>query len=229
MNAAKVPRLVGWTLYVVAFPFLVMIVGIGGGFAVGAMLLAIPIAVVTMPGWLPAYIYIKEIWGRRDQPLQMNVDDERIIDHLVEAYRARLLRLSKTRPEVVLQALEQDRAGPPAAVTNILATGVFVCSLCGGAAGVAQIVRRPMGKRLERWSTSFPVEDDVLGAAIQTLRRGDACGLHALNQHFAPFYCPTCNATFCKRHWLIWHDFDDNLRDCVRGTCPNGHTGILED
>lgn len=50
----------------------------------------------------------------------------------------------------------------------------------------------------------------------------DAAALYALDFELAPFYCPDCRASYCDTHWRR------ELRDGIRGTCPEGHHRLLE-
>jgi hypothetical protein len=58
----------------------------------------------------------------------------------------------------------------------------------------------------------------------------DAAALHALDPELAPFYCPDCRHTYCGDHWRREDVFEDDFfHDSIRGTCPEGHTRMLED
>jgi hypothetical protein len=57
----------------------------------------------------------------------------------------------------------------------------------------------------------------------------DAAALYALDFELAPFYCADCRHTYCGEHWRREDVFDGDLHDGIRGTCPEGHTRLLED
>ncbi len=42
-------------------------------------------------------------------------------------------------------------------------------------------------------------------------------------------YCPKCDAVYCQDHWLLRETFDDGFYDCTYGTCPAGHTRMVDD
>lgn len=42
-------------------------------------------------------------------------------------------------------------------------------------------------------------------------------------------YCPECDAIYCATHYHTRVEFDDGFYDCTNGTCPHGHTRILDD
>lgn len=64
------------------------------------------------------------------------------------------------------------------------------------------------------------------------LAAGDARDIFELDAEYAPFYCPTCGASYCAGHWDRWDVFDDEIpdwHDSIRGRCPRGHERMLED
>lgn len=67
---------------------------------------------------------------------------------------------------------------------------------------------------------------DRVAVALGT---GDAAELFALNREYAPFWCPTCRASYCSSHYRSWPVFDDGFFDCMRGVCPKGHERRLAD
>jgi hypothetical protein len=68
-----------------------------------------------------------------------------------------------------------------------------------------------------------------LDRAISALRSGDPAELHAIDREYAPFWCPTCRASYCREHYVSWTLFDDGFFDCIRGVCPTGHERMLMD
>jgi len=57
-----------------------------------------------------------------------------------------------------------------------------------------------------------------------------AAALYALDPELAPFYCHECDHTYCGDHWCRRDVFEDDFfHDSIRGTCPEGHTRMLED
>lgn len=66
----------------------------------------------------------------------------------------------------------------------------------------------------------------------RALRQQNIGNIYKLNGLWAPFYCPTCQATYCNQHWLKEVQFDDDFAgwyDCTYGTCPAGHRRIVDD
>jgi hypothetical protein len=57
----------------------------------------------------------------------------------------------------------------------------------------------------------------------------DAAALYALDFELAPFYCADCRHTYCGDHWQREDVFDGDFHEGIRGTCPEGHTRLLED
>ncbi len=107
----------------------------------------------------------------------------------------------------------------------------FTCSLCRRVAGTAWLERDGKAARESfmgrLWLAIGPGQHRVLHGA---LRAGDAAALFALDLELAPFWCPTCEASYCGEHWVRWSAFDDDGRhDSIRGRCPRGHERMLED
>ena len=67
------------------------------------------------------------------------------------------------------------------------------------------------------------------------MEEADACrALYALDALWAPWYCPECDATYCRQHWVIQLTFEDDegfpgWYDCAHGTCPRGHRRLIDD
>lgn len=115
------------------------------------------------------------------------------------------------------------------------AAAEYTCTLCGAVAGRVEVVPSPTspGKRLVHsvfyamWQEASP--NATYSHAVEALRGGDPRALWALNAEWAPFYCPECNACYCRVHWLEQLEFDEGFYDCTHGTCPEGHTRMLDD
>lgn len=67
------------------------------------------------------------------------------------------------------------------------------------------------------------------GAVVDALRRADPDLLHTLHPEFAPFWCPTCAASYCDEHWDRYDVEDEGFHDETRGICPRGHERMLLD
>ena len=62
------------------------------------------------------------------------------------------------------------------------------------------------------------------------LRAGSVEALMAVNPEYVHFWCPKCSATYCKEHWYpIDPTMDEGFYDATYGTCPIGHTVMLDD
>ena len=68
-----------------------------------------------------------------------------------------------------------------------------------------------------------------LERVAEAIRKSDVRALFAINEEFAPFWCPQCEAAYCGDHYSHWDEYDEGFFDCVRGVCPNGHERILMD
>ncbi|HET7464061.1 MAG TPA: hypothetical protein VFJ82_22585 [Longimicrobium sp.] len=116
-----------------------------------------------------------------------------------------------------------------------IAAAEYTCAVCGNVAGRVEVVPSPTGSgsRLvhsvffSMWRQGPP--ESTYAEAAQALRGGDPRALWALDREWAPFYCPECNACYCRDHWRQWMEFDEGFYDCTYGTCPQGHTRMLDD
>jgi hypothetical protein len=111
----------------------------------------------------------------------------------------------------------------------------FVCSLCGKEAGLIRVQEEGRTElRRESWPgvLILPVRGALLESLKLALEAGDVPGLYALEPELTPFWCPSCERSYCSDHWDWWDVWDDEWsgwRDSVRGRCPEGHERMLED
>ena len=118
---------------------------------------------------------------------------------------------------------------------EVIAAAEYTCAECGALAGRVEVIPSPdtPGNRLvlsvflAMWEQATP--DATYADAADALRRGDPRALWELNPEWAPFYCPECGTCYCRDHWRQWMEFDEGFFDCSYGTCPRGHTRMLED
>lgn len=115
----------------------------------------------------------------------------------------------------------------------------FACAVCGAAAAAVTLV--PSGSPLLGSATppGFLIEGFMGSAMFGGLKAVDAAlialegrDLEALRQicwEAGSFECRLCRRVYCLRHWRTKVEFDDGFYDCTRGTCPNGHTQLLDD
>lgn len=57
----------------------------------------------------------------------------------------------------------------------------------------------------------------------------DAALLYAIDPELAPFWCPSCGASYCADHYRSWVTFDEGFYDATYGVCPEGHERMLDD
>jgi predicted RNA-binding Zn-ribbon protein involved in translation (DUF1610 family) len=68
-----------------------------------------------------------------------------------------------------------------------------------------------------------------MDAVAKALDTGDAGALYAIDEEFAPFWCPKCGASYCREHYRSYEVYDDGFFDCINGICPRGHERMLAD
>ncbi len=88
--------------------------------------------------------------------------------------------------------------------------------------------------RRESWPSVLilPRSAEGLVSLRAALAERDVPRIFAFELELTPFYCPTCDASYCSDHWDWWDVWDDEWvawRDSVRGRCPHGHERMLED
>ncbi len=54
--------------------------------------------------------------------------------------------------------------------------------------------------------------------------------LHGIDHYLVPFYCSKCRCCYCFKHWSACPSFDPDggSYEYTRGTCPQGHTRLLD-
>ena len=125
----------------------------------------------------------------------------------------------------------------PANEPSLIVEREYFCSLCSGVAATIRLYSR--NDKFELVRLSFTSELTMRGpeertASVQTLlESGDVAALYQFDLEVACFYCPTCDACYCGKHWTCRDVFDDDdgffWHDSIRGRCPNGHERMLED
>jgi hypothetical protein len=122
-----------------------------------------------------------------------------------------------------------------AAIARPLARARFTCSICGADAGRIALLPASGGAMLRRRSFTGVLEMRIASSErLHQLRTaidgGDADALFKIDFELTPFYCPTCRASYCRKHWIWSERFDeDGFSDEIRGICPNRHERMLED
>lgn len=128
----------------------------------------------------------------------------------------------------------------------------FSCRLCGGTAAVVSFAptsTTPDGRsilglasfhhatiRIDAGPLSASIGGQTVSAAgpaiVAALDAADAARLFAADEEYAPFWCPTCDASYCGEHWQSWLVLDPDdpgWFEEQRGRCPEGHERMLFD
>ena len=77
-----------------------------------------------------------------------------------------------------------------------------------------------MAVNAERWARI----ETVLSA-----ERPDPGALHAIHWELAPFWCPQCQACYCRADWRRTVIFDGPFYDYTDGECSAGHRQMIDD
>ena len=118
----------------------------------------------------------------------------------------------------------------------------FYCAECGELAATVTLRAPfsggdPQGIGHDQWRlevdgpvhVSHWILSDV--GRVQAALRGPSIGaLRAINEEYANFWCPECEAVYCREHWApIEPTTDEGFYDATYGTCPRGHRVMLDD
>jgi hypothetical protein len=82
---------------------------------------------------------------------------------------------------------------------------------------------------------NFALPADGLERVFAWLRDDDLAALHRYIFDEAGFeggldaYCPDCDQIYCREHYNVVEAWDEGFYDDSRGTCPNGHTPLIDD
>ena len=128
-------------------------------------------------------------------------------------------------------------------------TVTFVCAECGEVAGNVGLATegelvdlgRPFGMEpTEHASVTLdyfgikvverlPPEKFTRLSLLFERASPDAKELNSI--YWVPFFCPQCEAVYCRTHWSpIRHFFEgDDFHDRSEGTCPRGHVSKVDD
>jgi hypothetical protein len=128
-----------------------------------------------------------------------------------------------------------DLANRYDAVTSVAARARLACVLCGDQAGKVELTGSAAEGELRREGPTGDMWRPATGEAFEPLRAAVASRsarvIYDFDSELAPFYCPSCDASYCGEHWEMWDVMDDDdprFRDSVRGCCPRDHERILE-
>jgi hypothetical protein len=124
--------------------------------------------------------------------------------------------------------------------TQPLARAAFHCALCNSLAGTVELLPAGHPEALGKDTTTIFLKDFIgtervvlsteqSKATEAALAQADAAALHRVERLFAPFYCPTCACVYCRKHWVVVPEYDEEFFDCSYGWCPKGHKRMLED
>lgn len=126
------------------------------------------------------------------------------------------------------------------------ARAVFLCSVCGQVAATVEVVPAQTafanweGQTIAGWLIrwGFPGEEkeglspEAFETASAAVAAGSPRALCDGDPLWAPFYCPQCDRSYCKAHWIVLEVNDDEApywHDYTAGVCPSGHLRKVDD
>ena len=114
-----------------------------------------------------------------------------------------------------------------------LVTARFYCAVCNQQAAVLTL--HEDGRLIHHGlmaEVTEVVPPAMRMAALYALEQAGPDAIYAVNKLWAAFYCPQCDAVYCKEHWQIelkYDDADPSWYDCAFGVCPHGHRRLIDD
>ncbi len=112
----------------------------------------------------------------------------------------------------------------------------FDCAICGKEAGRISLFGSESASSVEVNTFVTKMTAGVASSqfknVVNALETKDAGVLFQVDFEFAPFFCPKCNLSYCRDHWITWVVFDEELSymiDCTKGRCPERHERMLID
>jgi hypothetical protein len=124
------------------------------------------------------------------------------------------------------------------AATPPVVAAAFPCCLHDTIAGTVSLHGEPNGNEWVLVTASFVCRQltKITAELAKTLKgvlaRGDVEGLYAIDEEFAPFFCPECHLVYCGHCWRQFNVYDDDFPgwlDEIRGRCPHQHERKLVD
>ncbi len=134
---------------------------------------------------------------------------------------------------------KQEVVPPPVPVIKVSDQEYHLpCSVCGKVSVVIKIGVPDYSKNLGvvyagiTHSTSYPLENAK--EVFELLAAGNLKALHQLFKDRLVYegidaYCPECDKIYCYIHYNAVQNFDDGFYDDTDGTCPQGHTRMIDD
>ena len=128
-----------------------------------------------------------------------------------------------------------------------LTKAIFRCDFCGESAATVEFVAKGVphpnallndaGAGTIIISGFYGLHREVVMhrhfGVIMALIECNPRPLYAVDELWAPFYCPECDRSYCIKHWDIVLKFDNDFMpgwyDCSYGTCPKGHKRMVDD
>jgi hypothetical protein len=121
----------------------------------------------------------------------------------------------------------------------------IACSVCGEVAirvcpiaqssGVLKLILTDAEFICEGITRSFALRADAVERVFAWLRNDDLAALHRYFLDEADVdggldaYCPDCDGIYCREHYNVVEEWDEGFYDDSRGTCPKGHTRLIDD
>lgn len=126
-----------------------------------------------------------------------------------------------------------DSCGAVASVVNLVAPGQpdprLTPEPTGLPPGISMILSDYGSISIAGGPLSVTLGPVPMRAVASALATGHESALYAIDSEYAPFWCPTCDASYCREHFRSWPVFDKGFFDYTLGVCPKGHERILLD
>src|SRR3954452_22387022 len=81
----------------------------------------------------------------------------------------------------------------------------FICKICKEEAGLVQLLGKPPASWIHRESFVSNMDSVIADEQFEPIRaaldKRDIRVLHGINRYVASFFCSTCDACYCGKHW----------------------------
>lgn len=112
------------------------------------------------------------------------------------------------------------------------------CAICGEIAVEFMIGRGSFDKEDRLVFVGLTHQRSLLkelsNEVFSLLNVEDIAGIHHFMRKYEYYegldaYCPECDKVYCWEHYRVREVFDEGFYDCSYGTCPLGHTRVIDD
>jgi hypothetical protein len=124
-------------------------------------------------------------------------------------------------------------------ITRTNYNNVFLCNVCNEICGEITVQTESSSSENEEkyylnidhfsQNGNYKLTKTKLESLVELYTSNQLEKVFSMDREYIPFYCPECNANYCKNHWDRWVTYDEGYYDAEYGICPKGHERKLFD